>query len=319
MMVKDRQKTLRYRRAVFLQPANGSAVAAETLESYLRRAHRECSTVARRRAQFDGGYILEVRYARRRHNIGTFIHLAAYTEEEPASVVPRATGTEDEAPVSTTPPPRGADFMDGDLLLVVAGNEVLLCGTSLHESRFEHYCASIFNAIDLPPAASMFKLSPVADVDMVVVVENEGVKSISLDATAFSASIERAGRQSIRRNVSDGVQEIVRALFGSDDQLQDVYQRENVSAEIVFKFDKRKKGGEVGQERMAALATQLLDEPTDGFTIKTFGNTTLRHGDITLQKVVKIPANGKTVDRELAFHELAAYYNELKAAGQLDG
>jgi hypothetical protein len=209
--------------------------------------------------------------------------------------------------------------MDGDLHLLISGNDVVACASNLHERQFGHYCTNIFNQAELDPMASLFDLAPVANADKLQIIEAEGVKEITLDSSMFLASAENLSRQSIRRTLNASMLEAFRALFGKDAGLDEIRSRENLSAQLVIKFDSRRKGGELGQERIDSLAKRLLDEPSDGFRIRTRGETSLGHDDISLQKIVKIAADGKTVQRDAAFSALAAYFQELKDEGHLDG
>jgi hypothetical protein len=317
-VAQERNKALRYRRAVFPKPDKKTPVV-KSLESYLDEAHKQFTTVSTRRVELDGSFVLEIRHARKRKDVGSLMHLAAYTKEEPASVVPRAGATDDDAPVTTAPPPRGADYMDGDLHLLVSGNDVVLCASSLHEHKFEQYCALIFEKAGLPPVAAMFQLETVADTDKLAVIENEGVKEIVLNTIAFAATAEHVSRHSIRKTIGKHLMGTFRALFRDDPDLSEISESENLSAQLVIKFDRRKTGGELSQQRLESLAKRLVqDDSDDGFKIRTLQKTTLGYNDVSLQKPVKIRADGKTVQRDAAFRELVTYYQELRNEGHLE-
>lgn len=315
-MVKERQKALRYRRALFNRPRGQPA--PRTLEFYLEEAHGKFKTVATRRVELDGNFVIEVRHQQRRRGVGLLLHVTAYTREEPASVVPQVTARDDEAPISTTPPPNGTDFMDGDLHILVAGDDVIMCASGIRERKFEEYCSIIFDRAEFPPVAGMFHLEAVANANKLKVIEDEGVKEIKLDAVSYVATGQQLKRYSLRRTLRDEMLDTLRALFGDDPGVQDVADAENLSAQIVLKFDRRKKGGELSAERMSGLAKRLVDEGDEGFTIRTMGNTTLGYNQISLQRPAKIAAYGKTVQRDAAFRELVSYYTDLKNEGHLE-
>jgi hypothetical protein len=209
--------------------------------------------------------------------------------------------------------------MDGDMVLLVAGDDVVVCSSGLSERRFENYCVSIFAQAELPPVASMFHLRPVADADKLQLIEDQGVKEVVLDASAFEAEIERAGggveRQSLVRRLGDGILGALRNTFAEDPQLREISDRENLTAEVTFKFDGRKKGGEIGQRRIEEIAKAVLAEEPEGFKITTMDGTTLGHEAVTMTKSVKLIADGKSVQRDAAFQELVSYYQELHNAG----
>ena len=60
------------------------------------------------------------------------IHATIETPGEAASVVPMANGS-DEVDVRTINPPNDAEFMDGDAFLLICGNDVVLCATSVRD------------------------------------------------------------------------------------------------------------------------------------------------------------------------------------------
>lgn len=316
-MPEEKSKVLRYRRALFVETEEEGRENVGTLEEMLAAAHRKFTTIDQRRAAYEGGFTLEVRHAAKKRGIGTLLHLAAYTHEEPATIVPRVTGT-DSAPVAIVPPPRNADFMDGDLMALIAGNDVILCGNRLSDRNLERYCARMFDLSGFPPAAGMFRLEPVADTDALQVLENQGVKEIKLSVSAFDASVSRAQRKSLRRRIGADVWDEFLSFFGKDADLESIRQHENVSADVVFKFDRRKKGGELAAEHMEQFARSLVDEEEEGFKIRTFEGTVLGASSLSLQKKVSLVAYGKSVARESAFEALQAYYGELKDAGLLD-
>lgn len=317
-MATLKKKSLRYRRAVFVEKPGVRTGKHKTLEEYVEAAHASLKNIVSRRITNFQGITIECRASRKKRGVGILLHLAAYTLHEPASVVPQPNPQDDDAPVGTVPPPRGADYMDGDLLLLVSENDVIMCSSSLHEHKFSEYCAGVFDKAGLPPDASMFNLMPVADADQLEVIEDEGVKQISLDTTAFTATANHVSRKSIRRKIGDGVMDVFRVIFADDPDLRDIDKLENLSAEMVIKFDRRRKGGELAQERIQSIAKQLVSEPTDGFKITTFRGTTLGHDQILLHKAINVPADGKTVQREAVFREMLTYFQELNDAGHTE-
>ena len=287
------------------------------MEDYLVEAHDRLKNIVSRRVLLADGSTLECRASRRRKGIGHLIHIAAYTEKEPASVVPKAGADVDDAPVSTIPPPSDGEYMDGDLFLLVSGNDAVGCSSGLHEHKFQEYCADVFNRAGLQARTSMFRLTPVGNVDQIDVIAKEGVKQISLGTSVFEATVAHTRRHSMRRRLGEGVINALKAIFTEDLGLKEIESQENLSAELVIKFDARRKGGELGRRRIDKLAERLITESADGFKIKTFGNTTLGHDEVSLQKDVEIPAHGKSVQRDATFAQLVTYYSQLKHDGHL--
>jgi hypothetical protein len=315
MAVVKRSRHLRYRRAVFIQSA--PRASGETLEDYVTEAHNRLKNIQSRRVLLSDGSTVECRASRHRRGIGRLVHIAAYTKREPASVVPNAGADDDDAPVDTVPPPSDSEYMDGDLFLLISGNDVVACSSGLHEHKLQEYCADVFNRAGLQPRTSMFRLTPVGNVDQMEVIAREGVRQISLGASVFEASVEHLRRQTLRRRFGDGVVKALRTIFADDLGLKDIEAQENLSAELVIKFDARRKGGEIGRKRIDKLAEKLITDSVDGFKIKTFGDTTLGHDEVSLQKLVDIPVHGKSVERDATFSQLVSYFKQLDDDGHL--
>ncbi len=94
---------------------------------------------------------------------------------------------------------------------------------------------------------------------------------------------------------------------------------ENITAELVLKFDRREKGDGKGQLRLQDIAKRVVeDEESDGFKIKTYNNDTLTAQEIVLRKIVKLEKNGKTVFHQDVWRCMSDYFNELRDKGILE-
>jgi hypothetical protein len=316
---QEKAKTLRYRRAIYTVPKDDEeADKILTLEEYLKLAHAKFKSIEQRRVRYDSGYTLEARDARSRRQVGTLLHIAAYTDGEPATIVPLVAGT-DSAPVDVLPPPKNTDFMDGDVMALISGNDVVLCASQIHDINLYRYCAGIFTAADLPVQATLFRLERAADADRVQLLEDEGVKQIRLSVSTFDATLSHAKRKSVRTKLGAGMMEELFALLGKDVNMEEAKDYSSLSAEIVIKFDKRRKNGELGGERIEALAKQVVaDDDDEGFTIVTGEDNVVGASTLSLHKSVSLPAYGKSVSRDAAYQELVTYFKELDDDGLLE-
>ncbi|MCG8369729.1 MAG: hypothetical protein MJA32_04345, partial [Proteobacteria bacterium] len=177
-MRDDKSRTLSYRRAEYAQaPSNG-----KTLEHFVMAAMDKQKNIEERRIRYAGGYTLECRHQSRNPETGHLLHVAAYTKDEKASVVPTKT-TVEEADLDTRSPPRGADYLDGDLMALIVKNHVIVCTTQLHEARLEDYLKALFGKAELDAESQQFRLERTADVSVMNAIQKEGIKEISVDAT----------------------------------------------------------------------------------------------------------------------------------------
>jgi hypothetical protein len=311
-MVEVKTKKIHYRRAQFSK----DAPRGHTFEKSIEGAFIKRKTIKTRRVSLADGHVIDcMRFSPRTH--GHFIHLAIYTPGESASIVPVLSDAA-SADTGVATPPKDHDFMDGDLMLLVSGNDVLVCSSATHDAKISAYFTALFSQVNLEEYEQSFSLQYVADAQKLDLVQKEGVKEIVLSATAYEASIEQTKRESARQKLTGAVLDELLALFQKDAKLKDLTERENISAEVVLKFDRRRKGGEVGAQRLARLAQEVLDESSEGFTIRTLNGNTISGGSLTLSKKAKIPAHGKSTQWSPTAKALDDYYIELRKNGHLE-
>lgn len=307
----ERLKTLTYRRAHFLEDGKGP------LESYLVEAHKRLPNIENRTIADDGHNVLECRDFNHKHGTGAFLHIAAYTPGEHASVVPRIKGVSAGA-LQTAAPPDGCEFMDGDVMVFVSGNHVIFCSSSLHEKQAERYLTRIVELANIDVHAENFSLSKVANVNKIKLLKNQGVKSINLNASLYSATLDHLERTTVNKRLTGGIAEQILAIFGKDKNDKDLEDAENLSVSLKLSFDSRKKGASFGREKLESLANMLVNEDDDGFTIETLSGEKVKSDDITLRKKISMLKFGKTVYCNDAWKELENYYLELKSGGLLE-
>jgi hypothetical protein len=307
----DRNKTLSYRRAQFI--VDGT----ETLESLLTSAHNLLPNIENRTIEDNGQVVLECRDFLNKPGSGVFIHIAAYTPGEQASVVPRTSGVS-SGQLQTTDPPDGCEFMDGDTTIFVSADHVILCSSSLHEKQAERYMIRIIDKAGLPPQASQFAITRVANADKIKMIQKQGVKSINLNSSLYSATLDYIERTTVSKKLASGIAEQLIAIFKKDDVDTDLENAENLSVSLKLSFDSRKKGASFSRERLETLANQLVTENDDGFTISTLSGESIKSDDIILRKKVTLQRFGKSVYCADAWAELETYFYELKTGGLLE-
>jgi hypothetical protein len=306
-----RTKMLSYRRADFIVDGNGP------LETYLIEAHKKFPNIEHRTIQEENNLVLECRNFIIKPRVAIFLHIAAYTPGEPASVVPKIQGVS-SGDLGIAVPPDGCEFMDGDSMALVAGNHVILCSSFLHESQTERYMCRIVEKAALCQHAENFKLSKVADIDKVALIKNQGVKSISFDASLQSASLDHLERTTLNKRLVGGVADQLLALIKKDDDGLDLDKAENLSVKLSLSFDMRKKDYTFGREKLEGMADTLIGENDAGFSIETLSGQSIKGDDIVLRKKITLPKHGKTVYCKDAWAEMENYYLELKEGGLLE-
>ena len=246
-MVNVREKTLSYRRVEWLK-------AGRTFQSFVQEACTNLSTVDDRTIVRTGGQTMRIAKCDLKAD-RILIHTTIETPGESASVVPAANGS-DEVDVRTMDPPNDAEFMDGDAFLLISGNDVVLCATSVRDGAIIDLFRKLFLLAKLSKDAQQFNLNKIADADKLRLIQSSNVASIELRAKVYQASADYARRKTQAISLSGAVAKHVKAIFGSEhDVTKDVLQ-----TSVVIKVDGRDiKHRGTAEERLEQLAIDLVN------------------------------------------------------------
>jgi hypothetical protein len=311
-MSKERSRTLFYRRVAWI---NG---ASDSLEKHLSKAHDTLvSTHDRTFTHGDGeiqGLIVEKR------NKGLFVHLASYTPHQPTSLVPFPSRAKSED-TSPEPPPDKHNYLEGDIFFLVSGNHLVLCPSGARESVALSYINHTLRKTGMEKLILRFSIESVAKIDKVKLLQQEGVKKVSLNASLYEATMEYTERKTTKMTLLHGVAEEILALFAKDKnkELQEIGEMENLSVKLEISFDSRKKGGTLGQERLEKTARMLIaDDEDQGFSIVTGNGKRLTADEIRISDKVMLAPHGTSVFRSSARDALEQYLSDLKESGMLE-
>lgn len=304
-----KQRTLFYRRA------HWSRRTDNPLESLLSTIHNRYRSTKSRTFDYHGGKLQGLSWTEK-HNVWLG-HVAYYLPGQTASLVEEPSNRE-RGKTSEYPPPEGTDYLEGDLLFLVSDNHVILCPSGIREASLNAYLTEIIRKhLGQPDFAGMM-LEPIANINKVRTIQKSGVKSILLEATAYEASMLHSERKTIRKTLMGNIAETLASLFEGDESLESIHEKENLAVRLEISFDQRRKGGEIGKERIGQVAQSILEEgESEGFTIITGDGHAITAEEIRLSKRVKIKAFGRTVDRDEAWDELLNYFYDLRSSGGL--
>jgi hypothetical protein len=291
----------------------------QTLESLMRTAHANLKLSHERIFNYSAGMLQGMDCRLNREEL--LIHIAYYTPDQPASLVPVPSSTVSVLNTTEEKPPAGHNFMEGDLFILIHGNDVILCPSGLHENAALHYISWMLeNGTSLDVDANRYIISAVTDLDKAQLISREGVKSLSFGTSLYTATLAHENRKNSNFNPIKSVQAFALALFGEDDTVS-LAKRErlaNLSAKIVFSFDGRKKGGEMAGEEITSLALNLVqDGIDDSISIKTREGTTISHEEIRVSAQRDLPCSGNSISKLDAWQIMIDYLKELRSRGIL--
>lgn len=310
-MPKEKTRTMFYRRVAWANGAHGN------LERHLRDAHNLLGTTQQRTFAHGDGELQGL--ACDAGQFGLCVHIASYVPHQPTSLVPFPSKAKSRD-TSQEPPPPEHNYLEGDIFFVLSGNHLVLCPSGARESVAMSYIDHVLRKVGEDKLITRFSIEPVANIDKVKLLKSEGVKKIALNASLYEATMDYTERTTTKMTLLNGIAEEFVALFAEDKnrKLREIDELENLSVKVEISFDARKRGGEVGRERLEAAASRLLDDDeAEGFTIVTGDDKRLTADEVRINQKVSLPAHGNSVSRHEAWSSLAGYLEDLKVSGTL--
>jgi len=312
MADNTRERTVIYRRAEW---ANDNP-ASISLEMCIRQACAKLQSTQDRSIKL--GDVLTSLASVRQHNQGdgVSLHITIETPGEHASIVPDKSNAGDEINVSTSPPPKNFEFMDGDAFAYVNGDDVCMCTMGIRDSGISLFLRELFKRAKIRKDSDMFALFKVANVKRLALIKDEGVKEIEIKATMFQAAADYNQRQKKTMGAAGALKKHINAVLGKDRDAN----IDSLRATISLKLDRRIRAGiKLGEKRLQLLAEDILKDSykDDDFVIVTEGGKKITADEIFISSKLKIRKSGKTVDRDKAWIEVRAYYKTLQESGMI--
>jgi hypothetical protein len=252
---------------------------------------------------------------------GLLIHIAYYTPDQPASLVPVPSPTKSVLNTAAKDPPDGHNFMEGDLFLLIKDNDVILCPSNLREGAALSYIFWMLqNGASLDTELNRYTISAVANLDAVQLIQSEGVRELSLGASLYTATLAYEKRRSSGFDRVESLKNLAFAFLGEEDSLSLAERKKfaNLSARITLSFDSRRKGGEVSGEEITKSALDLVQFRMDeDLSIKTRKGTAISRDNIRVSRKTYLSCSGNSVSKLDAWRVMIDYMKDLRSRGML--
>lgn len=298
----SRIKTLSVSRAINVRGFGADENGAGSLENLLKIIHPDGCTIQERSIDLDG-VVIQARHFRNAddHHL---LHLVAFTRGEHIQVAPSQIDD-----LRLEPPPADADYLDEEMMVLVRGNDVLICRCGLSDGAFTSYVERTALRFEIQPELSRFALGKQIDMNQMEMIVREGVHQLKFNAVSSSVAAQEAERRTVKKKLVGSVLDELKDILGMEGEVPE--DAENIKVEVALSFDKRA-GGAIEREQILNLAQSVLHEEDQGFAIKTMSGKTIRAGDVLLSTKVRMPKFGKSVRHTDAWNHLAAYDHELR-------
>lgn len=309
MKTLKQSKTINYFRIEF------KAQIGTSMEALLAKAHAALPNVDDRiflsgGQEFKGCHVLQT------EEDGHYVHVTAVTPGEQASGVPNKTDV-CEIDVQLIDPPVNGNYMDSDMFFLIKGNHMLFSSSGMSVSKAKDYIKALLEKTGNTDENFKFSIQKMANTDKLRLIR-QGVSEVSLGCAISPATFQYEERRSVSAFLMGSVLDGFRAFFAKDPRLKDIAEQENVTAEVIFKFNRARKGGENGKARMLALSEKLIAEDDDGFKIKTYSGEKISHEEVCIKKGIKLEKFGKSVHYKDVWDAMKEYLSELQRTGVLE-
>nr|DAR41039.1 MAG TPA: hypothetical protein [Caudoviricetes sp.] len=302
-------KTINYFRIEFKAPTGAN------MEVLLDKAHAALPDVNDRVFSSEGQEFKSC-HVRQTKSEGHYVHVTAVTPGEPSSAVPNKTNVR-EVDVQLVAPPADGNYMDSDMFFLVKGNHMLFSSSGLPVSKAKEYIKALLEKTGNADDEIKFSIQKMANVDKLRLIR-QGVSEISLGCNISPATFQYEERTTVRTFLMGHVLDGFRAFFAKDPRFREIAEQENVTAEVTFKFNRARKGGENGKARMQTLSEKLIAEDDDGFRIITYGGEKISYEEVCIKKAIKFKKFGKSVQYEDVWNSMKEYLSELQRTGVLE-
>ena len=229
-VTRDKRRTISYSRAQWVNPPGIS------LEAAIRQCLGSCPNVDDTRLPLRN-MNAEARHRRLTRGM-VYLHVAAWTDGEPVSIVPHGVAG-DAADLDERVPDDTWDYLDGDGMVLVSGDHCLLMPSGLHPRALELYLRSLLQhgrdvrGAAIPNNMDRFELLAVADAEVALQINREGVKKIDLNVSQYleTARELEEHRLTITQRIGRAILE---NLVADEEKRRQIEEADNVKARLGY-------------------------------------------------------------------------------------
>jgi hypothetical protein len=314
--IEHRTKTVHYARATFVVPPKSGA-NLQSLVNAIMKTH--LPTVPERTLVFPDGRVIQPRHQRpRTQNGGTLLHLVTYVEDEHATTVPHATSADVEKDLGSALPPANEEYMDGEAFILISGMHVIICSSDLSDLKLCRYFDELIVKAGLSDLPCGLSFARVADLDVVKMIAQFGVRSVTLNASLYEATRQRIQRTDGLRSKVSAFLGGVKSLVSMDTTEADADKNADLLAKITISIPGHNKST-IAQAGLDELARNVIEDDDADDVLLKFGNGATRTvSRVCLRKLYRIQSLHKGLNYGDAFSKIDAYFSELKTERLLD-
>ena len=249
---------------------------------------------------------------------GLLIHIGSGTKDEHIRTMSNRPVQQDDHG-GTQAPPSGYSFLRKEAFLYIVGHHVIFCGHGfLSASTVASYLSLLSNKLgENNPDIVQFNIEfkAVGNCDKLSLIQQNGVKSILLDASAYQLSRNRLYQDS-RSTIAKALGK-VGSVFTSELSDEELEAQSEIHINLEVLLNGNSRASIEAQSLMQEQAEEIIDDETvnQGFSITTQQGEVIQPSDVKLSKSVRIgrydEANSLLPDS--AFTAISEYFLELQS------
>lgn len=251
--------------------------------------------------------------------IGVAIHCAKYVERQGVGVVGMTETS--SADLSERAPGNAENFLNSDFMAIINGDHIITLNAGQNAASLRSYLQGLFRLSDLHEDTSKFDIVRIADVGQLERIEAIGTASIGLniaiDEATASVVADGASRQSVWSGLTQPISGLIEGLIGRDDKTSQIGSSQKGTLKVSINVPKGDL--EAARSGLDGVAEALVqDDEADNFVINLRNGETIKPGEMSVKKLVRLERSSNTVNRNDVWAEMATYMRELENSGHLE-
>ncbi|MEM0899399.1 MAG: hypothetical protein AAGI92_05555 [Pseudomonadota bacterium] len=263
--------------------------------------------------------VIQIRHRKIADDGTIYLHCVSFTPDGQTGIVPRASQSDVQAPLSLTDAPENADFLTGSMVALISGDHVLFCAESATAKTLAFYLQKLSERVNSMAGDRQFELQNVINKSELKKLRSEGAQIIGLDATLNEYDLNSVIAETTTATTKQKILAALRDIIEKDQTLRDLRDRDmrNVSAKVSLRIDGRHNDG-LSQADFDESASDIIDDLEPGFFIRTKSGSKITHSSMTLSKTLNIAVKNETIDHASAWVAMDEYLAELKSGGYIE-
>lgn len=305
-------RILEYRRALWFS-------AESNIENHLRAAWMKLpESMDRKVRKSDGSSVMGLS-CRDYGNLGFAIHCAKYIDGQGVGVVSMAPAT--LVDLTNRKPNNSENFLNSDFMAIVKGDHIITLSAGQNAAALRVYLQEIFRKAGLPENTDKFDIVRIADTGQLERIKAVGAKSIEFNIAISEATVGAIEEGYVPKTAwskfKGSTYSLIDGLIGLDDEAALIGESKKGTVKISINIPKNDL--EAAHFGANGIANAFVEEDdAEGFLITLQNGETIRPGEMSVKKSVRVERASNTVSRDEVWNEMESYMDELAHSGYLE-